>query len=86
MFRLKGFLSVCVFANIAEVLVRVRVNDDFYRRRNGFDKSWGDFKNRCAIIRSLKLSPIDYFFAFGRFLFFILPMPWLMRLAYRYLR
>lgn len=86
MFWLKGFLSGCVFANVDAPLVHVRVNDDFYCRRNGFDKSWGDFKNRCAVIRSLRLSPVDYLFAFGRFLFFILPMPWLTRLAYRYLR
>ncbi|MDE6445714.1 MAG: glycosyltransferase [Alistipes sp.] len=86
MFWLKGFLSGCVFANVDAPLAHVRVNDDFYCRRNGFDKSWGDFKNRCAVIRSLRLSPVDYLFAFGRFVFFILPMPWLTRLAYRYLR
>lgn len=86
MFWLKGFLAGCVFANLDERLARVRVNDDFYRRRNGFAKSWADLKNRCAIIRKLKLSPFDYLLAFGRFLFFTLPMPWLTQLAYRYLR
>ncbi len=86
MFWLQGFLSGCVFANIDEPLVHVRVNDDFYCRRNGFAKSWGDLKNRCTIIRSLRLSPVDYLLAFGRFLFFLIPIPWLTRLAYRYLR
>ncbi len=86
MFWLKGFLSGCIFANINEPLVRVRVNNNFYHRRNGFNKSWGDLKNRCKIVYSLGLSPINYFLALGRFLFFILPLPWLTKLAYRYLR
>ncbi|MCM1150501.1 MAG: glycosyltransferase [Alistipes sp.] len=86
MFWLKGFLSGCVFANVGVSLVRVRVNDDFYCRRNGFAKSWADMKNRCIIIRSLSLSPLNYLLAFGRFLFFSFPMPRLTRLAYRYLR
>ncbi len=86
MFWLNGFLTGCVFANIGEVLVKVRVNNDFYCRRNGFSKSWSDLKNRCTIIRRLNLSVVNYVFAFGRFLFFILPMPWLTKLAYRYLR
>lgn len=86
MLWLNGFLTGCIFANIGEPLVKVRVNNDFYCRRNGFSKSWSDLKNRCIIIHSLKLSPANYVFAFGRFFFFILPMPWLTKLAYRYLR
>lgn len=86
MLWLKGFLGGCIFANINEPLVKVRVNNDFYCRRNGLSKSWSDLKNRCFIIHALKLSPTNYMFAFGRFLFFTLPLPWLTKLAYRYLR
>lgn len=43
-FWLNGFLSGCKFANIDEVLVRVRVNKDFYLRRNGLSKSLSDLK------------------------------------------
>ncbi len=86
MFWLKGFTTGCVFGNVDRPLVRVRVNDDFYKRRNGFKKSLSDFKNRCLIIRSLKLSYSNYFFAFARFVIFIIPIPKLTQLAYKLLR
>ena len=86
MFWLKGFSADCVFANIDKALVRVRVNNDFYQRRNGFQKSCSDFKNRCLIIKSLKLSYSNYFFAFARFIIFIIPIPKLTQFAYKFLR
>ncbi len=86
MFWLKGFKNGCKFANIEQVLVRVRVSDDFYKRRNGFAKSYGDFKNRCCIIRELHLPSINYFFAFVRFCIFVIPIPGVTHLAYKLLR
>lgn len=86
MFWLKGFTTDCVFANIDKPLVRVRVSDDFYKRRNGFTKSLSDFKNRWFIIKSLKLSYSNYIFAFARFVIFIIPIPKLTQLAYKLLR
>lgn len=86
MFWLQGFKNDCIFANIPEVLVNVRVNSDFYGRRNGFHKSYGDFKNRLSIIRELKLSYTNYFFAFLRFVIMGMPFPFLTKLAYKLLR
>ena len=59
-FWLNGFLSGCKFANIDEVLVRVRVNKDFYLRRNGLSKSLSDLKNRCLVISKSYLVNVNY--------------------------
>lgn len=81
-----GFLSGCKFANIDEVLVRVRVNKDFYLRRNGLSKSLSDLKNRCLVIRKLNLSYVNYIFACARFVIFIIPIPHVTQFAYKFLR
>lgn len=86
MFWLNGFLSGCRFANIDQVVVRVRVNDDFYRRRNGLSKSLSDLKNRCLVIKKLNLSYVNYIFVFARFAIFTVPVPRITQLAYKYLR
>lgn len=86
MFWLNGFLSGCKFANIDQVLVRVRVNNDFYIRRSGLSKSFSDFKNRCVVIKKLNLSYMNYIFAFVRFIIFIIPIPHITQLAYKFLR
>ena len=85
-FWLNGFLSGCKFANIDEVLVRVRVNKDFYLRRNGLSKSLSDLKNRCLVIRKLNLSYVNYIFACARFVIFIIPIPHVTQFAYKFLR
>ena len=74
------------FANIDEVLVRVRVNKDFYLRRNGLSKSLSDLKNRCLVIRKLNLSYVNYIFACARFVIFIIPIPHVTQFAYKFLR
>ena len=85
-FWLNGFLSGCKFANIDEVLVRVRGNKDFYLRRNGLSKSLSDLKNRCLVIRKLNLSYVNYIFACARFVIFIIPIPHVTQFAYKFLR
>lgn len=86
MFWLKGFSTGCIFGNVDKILVRVRVSDNFYKRRNGFQKSLSDFKNRCMVIKSLKLRCSNYFFVFARFIIFIIPVPKVTQLAYKLLR
>lgn len=67
-FWLNGFLSGCKFANIDQVLVRVRVNSNFYLRRSGLSKSLSDLRNRCLVIKKLNLSYVNYIFVFARFI------------------
>lgn len=86
MFWFSGFKNGCIFANIPETMVRVRVNSDFYGRRNGFKKSYSDFKNRTKIIKDLGLSYINYIWAFGRFAFMSFPFPKLTEFLYKKLR
>ena len=85
-FWLNGFLSGCQFANIEQVLVRVRVNRNFYSRRNGLSKSLSDLKNRCLVIKKLNLSSVNYIFAFARFVVLSVPIPRITQLAYKFLR
>lgn len=85
-FWLNGFLSGCQFANIEQVLVRVRVNRNFYSRRNGLSKSLSDLKNRCLVIKKLKLAYVNYIFAFARFVVLSVPIPSITQLAYKFLR
>lgn len=86
MFWYNGFYNNCIFANIPDILVRVRVNSDFYARRNGFIKSFNDFKNRFFIIKNLKLSRFNYILALSRFIIMSIPSPVLTKLAYKMLR
>lgn len=86
MFWLKGFLSNCRFANIPEILVKVRVSDDFYKRRNGIGKSLSDYKNRCLIVKMLDPRLINYLFVFVRFIIFLIPFPQITRIMYMLFR
>lgn len=86
MFWLKGFQKGCRFANVDAILIKVRVNNNFFFRRNGFKKSYADFSNRCLVIARLQLSVWNYIPVLGRFLVLSLPVPALTRLAYKLLR
>lgn len=83
---LNGFKNNCVFGNIEDVLLMLRIDSDFYDRRNGFKKSYHDLKDRLLVIRSLNLSHMNYFWAIMRFVVLCIPFSTLTRLAYRYLR
>lgn len=82
----EGFKNSCLFSNIPEVMVNVRVNSDFYSRRNGFKKSFADFKNRIKIIKELNLSAVNYLWAFARFLLIGMPFESLTKFIYRKMR
>ena len=60
---MNGFKTGCRFANIPEVLVKVRVSKDFFARRGGFAKAWSDFRDRINVIHSLGYNWNAYFFA-----------------------
>lgn len=86
MFWFRGFKSNCLFANVSDVMVRVRVNSDFYGRRNGFAKSYSDFLNRLHIIKCLELNKSNYIWALGRFIIMSIPFAGITKFAYKIFR
>ena len=70
---LKGFSTGCKFANIPEVLVKVRVSKAFFGRRGGIVKSWSDFKDRVKVIKTLGYNNSSYFYALALFMVNIAP-------------
>lgn len=70
---MKGFRSECRFANIPEVLVKVRVSSEFFSRRGGVKKAWSDFQDRILVIRTLGYNIFSYFYALALFIVNIAP-------------
>lgn len=74
MLWLDGFLSGCIFANINDVVINFRVNDDLYKnRRGGLKQASRMFKNRMTINKEMGYGFCAYFFAFAMFIITILP-------------
>lgn len=80
---LNGFLNGCIFANLPEVLVRMRVTSDFYNRRNSNEKTKQDYLNRVRIIKALNLPKINYLYAYIRYILFRFSPSFLLELAYK---
>ena len=70
---MKGFATGCSFANIPEVLVRVRISEAFFGRRGGVSKAWSDFKDRVKVIKTLGYNKSSYFYALALFMVNIVP-------------
>lgn len=83
---LNGIKNGATLANIPEYLLKVRVSNNFYKRRGGYQKAIGDLENRLLIIRELKLSKLNYTYVVLRFLFQLNPFSKLTYLGYKYLR
>ena len=82
---MQGFLHGCRFANIPEVVVKVRVSPGFFGRRGGFKKGWSDFCDRVRVIRTLGYNFDAYLYALA--LFFVNVSPgWLKKILYERLR
>ncbi len=79
----KGFKSNCIFANIPQVLVKMRVNNNFFNRRNGMKKSFNELKDRMTIIHNLGLSKKNYIYALIRLVVFSIPSSSLTKLIYK---
>jgi len=69
----KGFKNGCLFANIPEVLVKVRVSEDFFQRRGGVKKAWSDLKDRIYVIQTLGYNISAYLYALALFFVNIAP-------------
>lgn len=70
---MQGFKNGCRFANIPQVLVRVRVSESFFGRRGGAQKAWSDFKDRIRVINTLGYNFTSYFYALALFAVNIAP-------------
>ena len=70
---MEGFHNGCHFANIPEVLVKVRVSAAFFGRRGGVRKAWSDFKDRVLVIKTLGYNTSSYFYAIALFFVNITP-------------
>ncbi len=86
MLWLNAFLGGCKFANIEEPLTNMRVSDSFYGRRAGFSKAYSDLKNRLKVVSCLRLSGLNYLFAFARFVIQIIPSSTFTKFMYKNLR
>lgn len=82
---INGFQSGCRFSNIPEVLVKVRVSEDFFSRRGGLLKAWSDLKDRVLVIKTLGYNSLSYLYAFALFLVNIAPAK-IKQILYRRLR
>ena len=82
---MKGFEGGCRFANIPELVVRVRVSSDFFSRRGGWRKAWSDFKDRVKVIQTLGYNFYSYIYAAGLLLVNISP-GFIKRIMYQRLR
>ena len=82
---MRGFASGCRFANVPEVLVRVRVSSEFFGRRGGTAKAWSDLKDRIKVIRTLGYNVTSYGYAVALFAVNISPA-WLKQILYKRLR
>ncbi|WP_294958145.1 glycosyltransferase [Sulfurovum sp.] len=70
---MKGFQSGCRFANIPEILVKVRVGPAFFSRRGGGRKAWSDLQDRILVIKTLGYNISSYFYAWALFMVSIAP-------------
>jgi len=82
---MEGFAHGCRFANLPDVLVRMRVSPDFFGRRGGFSKAWNDFKDRLRVIRTLGYNITAYGYAVAVLGVNLAP-PWLKKILYSRLR
>lgn len=74
MLWLDGFLAGCIFANIEDVVVNFRVNEDLYKnRRGGWKQASRMLKNRIMINKAMHYDITAYLFAFGMFCITIMP-------------
>lgn len=71
----KGFQNKCKFANIPEVLVNVRSDLNYFKRRTNFSKILSDTADRIYVVRKLRLGWLGLFYSCCYFILFVFPIP-----------
>ncbi len=79
---LAGFLNKCIFASIAEPLVKVRLSNNLLLRRSDFKHNFDTFKLRNKIVTDLKFSKILLIYNLLVMIIKSLPTP-LLRIIYK---
>lgn len=77
-----GFMNGCIFANLPDVVLRFRVNDDFYNRRNGLKRAKQMLSDRFIMNKALGYDVTANVFALGMFCMTISPS-WVKQLLYK---
>ncbi len=62
-----GFLNGCKFSNLPDVVLKFRVNDSFYSRRDGFKRAKQMLRDRIKINKALHYDATANIFAFMMF-------------------
>lgn len=62
-----GFMNDCKFSNLPEVVLKFRVNDSFFGRRDGFKRAKQMLTDRFRMNKALKYDLSAYVFAFMMF-------------------
>lgn len=68
-----GLKKGCRFHNIQKVLVRVRINNNFFDRRGGRKKAFDDFRLKIEATRAFSFGVTGYMFAIGSLILLQLP-------------
>lgn len=76
-----GFVNGCVFANISDVILNFRVNENFYNRRNGWKRAKQMLVDRRKMNKALHYDVSANLFAIAMFCMTISPA-WVKKLLY----
>ncbi len=77
-----GLMNGCVFANVPEVVLNFRVNDDFYNRRNGWKRAKQMLGDRLKMNAALGYDISANLFALGMFFMTVSPS-WVKKFLYK---
>ena len=77
-----GFLNGCVFANLKDAVLKFRVNDDFYNRRNGWKRAKQMLSDRLKMNKALGYDISANLFALAMFCMTVSPS-WVKNVMYK---
>ena len=77
-----GFMNGCVFANLKDTVLKFRVNDDFYNRRNGWKRAKQMLRDRLKMNKALGYDISANLFAFAMFCMTVSPA-WVKKFLYK---
>lgn len=77
-----GFSNGCIFANLPDIVLKFRVSDDFYNRRNGWSRAKQMLTDRFKINKALNYDLSAYLFAIAMCFMTISPS-WIKKILYK---
>ena len=77
-----GFMNGCVFANLKDTVLNFRVNDDFYKRRNGWKRAKQMLRDRLKMNKALGYDISANLFALAMFCMTVSPS-WIKKILYK---